>query len=721
MDVRFVKTLRMTRKRLIKNELQISDIVAQKAKYQAFATEVISQWQNHHSIANPYRDMLIEFLMICMDVYTYSDMGEVLVSDWTYDQVMNIYMELMQKPRIQFADYLMSTTIWPFAKHEAPFMVGTINCKVYDIDTLAAWLEQRKREGYTRILYAPKFDGISVCVTIRNGIIVKAMTRNNGVEGQDITEVVRKMNRHKKIFGKDTPDGYYKCELVVTTEDYNELVLHKPYANRRSAASAIISTPSNLAYAEYITAIMLAWVDFEGYRMKYLAWTWVNDLVRHPESFVLDDVYDNIERILGKIRGAEFPIRVDGVVLFPIFTADDAPNTVDLMACSLAYKVNTQEARTRVKYVYMSVGRMGKGMPMAKVYPAEVNETIVQDVSLGSMSMFASRCIHENEEVIVIAAGDVIPYLKMPEERHYPQGAKRLQIDLRCPYCGKKLRPKTGDDKNVYCLNPSCPRVLSGKIANFLDKMEIADGYRDATFLTLVEKGLMTTIEDLFTLHTKLNQVADAIGSLVEAEKLMDGLSVLRTETFEVSKVFGALGIPNIAQKTCQAIFRDMTLDYLLSMKKTAIYMAVLGTPGMGDATARTFAEWMMENRDLIDTIMENMQLKDDGIAWGTVCFTGFRNKVYADMLKDIGFPTSDRVSKDTVAVVYSGNLQTGNARKALTKNIPLIHVGEIDKLIDSLRDLSDRYNASPDDYSLFMIVREIRGNCPVYTENSIE
>lgn len=718
MDMQFVKQIGAMRKRLVRGDIQVQNLLNDKSKFQAYATEVINQWEAHKSLGQAYRERLLDFLMLCLDVYTYSETGDVLISDWFYDQIMNIYMDITQAPRLQYADYIMSTTIWPFAKHEAPFMVGTINCKVYDLDTLDAWLAQRRREGYSQILYAPKFDGISSVVTIRNGRITKAMTRHTGIDGQDITEVVRASNRCKKLFDRDMPDGYYKCELVVTTDDFNELILHKPYVNRRSAASAIVSTPKNLAYAEFITVIPLAWVNFEGTMLRYLAWQHIEGIPKHIDCFELDVVYDNIERILAKIRSADYPIRVDGVVLFPIYTADDAPNTLDLMACALAYKVNTQEARTHIEGVYMSVGRLGKAVPMAKVAPVEVNETVVRDVSLGSMTQFAARCIHENEEVIVMAAGDVIPFLKMPEERKYPKGAPRLQMDMRCPYCGKKLRPKREDDRNVYCLNPSCPRVLSGRIVHFLDKLEIAEGYRDATFLTLINERVITTIEDLFTLHEKTEQIVDILNSRLETEKLMEGLEVLRTKPFEVSEVFGALGIPNIGIKTCQAIFRDMTLDYLLSMKKGAIYMSLMNIPGIADATARGFTEWLLENRDLVDTILENMNLKDDGISYGTVCFTGFRNKDYAEIFKDIGFPTSDRVSKDTVAVIYAGNLQTGNAKKALVKNIPLVHIGEIDKLVEELKEYVRFLEGSNEDFSLNVSMRRIRSHVPVYTED---
>lgn len=717
MDQKFIQSIPSIRKKICRGSMQIHDVEPMHEQLLTYAVTLINQDRQGRGIDKDLRDTLEDFLMICLDVYTYSDDGAVMIPDYTYDQCMAIFCKLFNAERISQSDYIVSTTIWPFVKHEAPFMVGTINRKIYDLDGLAYFLKESRRDGYRRILYAPKFDGVSSAVTFRNGQIERAVTRNNGIEGQDITQVIRRMNRVKHIFNKDLPDGYYKCELVVTSKDFEDLCKLKQYANRRSATSAIVSAPSNLVYAEYLTAIPLAWVNFIGSHMKYLAWQYADGLVDDPESFDLETVYENIERILAHIRSADYPIRVDGVVLFPVRTNDDEPNTTDLMANCMAYKVNTQENRTKVDYIYMSVGRMGMAKPMVHVEPVEVNETIVRDVSLGSMSQFTARNLHEHEEVIVYSAGDVIPQIKMPEPRVYSKDAKRLKMDISCPYCGKKLRPKYESEADLYCLNPRCPRVLSGRIANFLDKLDVAEGFRDSTFYTLVEAGMVKSIEDLFDLDKYPDRVAELLNSRVDADKLLNGLKELKTKQFEVSQVIGALGIDNIAQKTCQTIFSDITLDYLLSMKKGRVEMALLGIPGIGMTTAQQFSEWINENRDFLEFLLHEMKIVDDKITYGAVCFTGFRNKEYSDIFKSIGFPALDRVTKDTVACVYAGDLTSNNAKKALAKDIPLVHVAQIDELIKELTKRAKEIELDNGEISRYELMRDVRKNVPVHRE----
>jgi DNA ligase (NAD+) len=715
MDRTFLKSMKKTRKKLVNGELRPDDLVRNKELYDEYAQTILKQDRAGKGIDEELRNTLEDYLMICLDVYTYSDNGEVLIPDYTYDLVMNVYCHLFKEERLVYADYIVSTTIWPFVKHEAPFMVGTINRKVYDLGELKKFLIQYQNDGYKRILYAPKFDGISSAITLKDGFIERAVTRNNGIEGQDITQVLRKMNRSKKIFTKEMPNGYYKCELVCTTQDFNDLIKQKPYSNRRSAASAIVAAPSNLPYSEFITAIPLAWVNFEGTQMKYLAWNYAEGMVEEPTNFDLEVVYGNIERILEAIRSADYPIRTDGVVLFPIHSNDDEPNTTDLMANCLAYKVNTQEGITHIDHVYMSVGRLGLAKPMARVEPVEVNETIVRDVSLGSMGCFSSLNLHEHEEVIVYAAGNVIPQLKLPEPRHYDKKAQRLTMDIRCPYCGKKMRPKFESEADIFCVNGRCPRVLSGRIANFLDKLDIAEGFRDATFFSLVKANVVTTIEDLFELYKHQEKVAEVLGSRIEAEKLLDGLRSLKTKTFEVSTVMGALGIDNIGVKTCQNIFSDVSLDYLLSMKKNKVYMTLLGIPGVGDITARQLGDWLVENRDFMEFLMQEMKIVNDQITYGAVCFTGFRNKDYAEIFKKLGFPAIERVTKDVVAVIYAGDTTTANAQRAIKNDVPLIHVSQIDELVKELTARSAELSNERIEYGKYALMRDIRRHVPTY------
>ena len=265
------------------------------------------------------------------------------------------------------------------------------------------------------------------------------------------------------------------------------------------------------------------------------------------------------------------------------------------------------------------------------------------------------------------------------------------------------------------CVNPRCPRVLAGRIANFLEKLDVAEGFRDSTFYTLVQKNCISTIADLFTLHQKVSEVTNALGSRLEAEKLFKGLYQLKTRTFEVSQVIGSMGIDGISIKTCQNIFSDVSLDYLLEMKKNRIYLELMNVEGVGPTVAAVLSDWLNENRDLIDFLMENMHIVPDRISYGTVVFTGFRNKEYAERFKAIGFPVTENVTRDTVACVYSGDITSGNARKALNKDVPLVHVGQLDELLKELTARDEELRNKDIQYGHYQLIRDIQSHVPCY------
>lgn len=710
-----MKDLKTIRRQVKKNAMHVDDVLLhKKTVFDDFSRGLLGLEADGMPLSDEIIDAMENFLMICLDVYTYSETGGVLVDDHTYDIVMNIWKRC-GGAHLQYADTIQNNALWGFQKHEAPFMVGTISNKIYTVDELAMNLEKWQLAGYSRILYAPKFDGVSAAVKWENGKIMSAMTRNDGVKGMDITEVIRLMNNQKHIFTENMPDGYYKCEIVVSTEDFNALCEIKQYANRRSTASAIVSTRSNLPYAIYLTAIPLAWVNFGGTQMQYLAANLLPDQLKcNPKIMDIDFVYSNIETIMHYIRQPSFPFRVDGVVLFPMLTENDSPNLADLMAHCLAYKINTQEAITHVKRVYMSVGRTGLGTPMVEVEPCDVNETVCTSASLGSMDIYSGLHLRRGEEVTIYAAGDVIPQLKRSDVRKYPKNAPILNMDITCPFCGSTLRFKRGSTANIYCLNPQCPRVKSGKIVNFLDKLDACEGFRDKVILKLVDKRIVSSIQDLFNLDKKRDVMVTEIGP-VNTDKLLSGINDLQKTEYEISQIIGACGIDGCSINTCRMIFGDYTLDYLMNLDFETLQRRLLNIEGIGTNTADVFANWIFENRDLINFLIQHMNVMDDAITYGNVVFTGFRNKDYVPIFKELGFPVWSGVNKDTVAVVYVGDTTSGNAQKAAKKRLPLIHFTEIDTLVKILKDISQQLNLDPTSYNHDECIRDIKRNLGIF------
>ena len=654
---------------VMNEELFIDDVLRHREDFNEFAIKVIS------GKVSPNDPELEAFIRLCNDVYTYSPDGEVLIADSLYDQCMQVYRS-GGNDTIVFAD-MIGKKKWDFIRHEVPGCVGSLG-KLYSYKELKEYLSHYI--GIEKYTLAPKFDGISCVIKVEDGKIIYGATRYNGIEGQNITELIKRAKNSKRFIFPEYQNGYYKCELCVSNEDYEELIKLKKYANRRSATAGIINTPTNLNYAEFVTIIPLVFYDPKRREMEYLS-----PYQKTVKYYSPADLMDDIEQMLEDIRSKDFPFRVDGVVINPDRTKLGNPNELDLMENSIAFKINTAEGKTKIVYGYMSVGRLGRAVPMLKVAPVEVNETIVEDVSLGSYDKFLSMDLKEGEDVIVFSAGDVIPQIKLPAMRANLYNAPDLKIPRICPYCEEKL---SRVNTEYYCMNDNCPRVITGKISNFLIKLGI-EGFSDKS-VEMIYEGL-----GVRSIHKFINLTADDIikvdgFEISSATSFANELTRLRNTPISVAKFFGALGIDKISEKKCRKIFEYVNIDELINAnekKLDKIYWQLQCSDGIGAKTARTFIDYIKDNRDEISDLLTDIPLTGDIKYKSNVVFTGFRpDKETERRFNDLGIEVSDSVSKSTVVVITaSRESSSGKSKAAISKGIPIIHASELEELLSEL------------------------------------
>lgn len=632
------------------------------------------------------------YIRLCLDYYAYSESGDVLITDREYDNLMNYWIGLGNE-KIVYPDVISGDSTWPFVKHEMPGMVGTVS-KVYSPEELAKYLD--KHYGITQYVVAPKYDGISTCIKVSNGSIDYAVTRADGVTGQNITAVVRGA-KNATYFAKDATgqlhNGYYKCELCVGQSDFEELITEKAYKNRRSATSGIINSPKNLSLARFVTIIPLLYNDGKDNLEYHPAGMWLAS-IKKPS-----DAMTEIHRMLDIIKARGFPFRTDGVILYPL-DKDLRINHNDYMDEAIAYKINTAEGKTKIKYGYMSIGRLGNAIPMVKVEPVEVNETIVEDVSLSSYDKYAGMDLHENETVIIYSAGDVIPQLKVCEPREYNSNSPYLKIPRTCPYCNEALERIGSEYK---CTNPNCPRLITGRITNFLVKLG-AENISDKTIELLYENRLVRTIQDLFELTAEDLKTVPGIEEL-SASNIIEELKRIFTTPIPVSKVFGAIGIPNVSEKKCRGIFKVIDADSIAKSSPERLYMSLLNADGIGSKTAEVFVSFVKENRSLIDYLMKHMNITNDVMYNGNIVFTGFRNKELSDKIRSYGYDVVDSVNNQTIAVVdASASHESEKCKSAIKKGISVISLSNIDDLLTELKIGKVRPSASSQRNSVYSL-----------------
>lgn len=620
-----------------------------------------------------------ELLMILLDYYIYSENGDTIISDHQYDLLMSHYIKnggtLLTK-----ADIIYTQSQWDFVEHEYPGMVGSVS-KIYSFEELCIYFNKYKSpSGRRKFRVAPKFDGISSAIKIdSSGRILLGVTRNDGIQGQNITKIVQNAKNSEEIaeyYSMRLQSGetvWIKTELVVTTEDFNELVKEKGYQNRRSATSGIINTPKNVALAKYVSIIPLAAHFTKTDVVEYVPLDSKEVEVSKPY-----DLMEEIEKMLSRIRDSKYPIRTDGVVIYPL--GDDIlPNYDDIMDDAIAYKVNTEEGLTTIDFGYVSVGRLGNAVPMLRVHPVEVNETIVNDVSLGSFDKFVNMDLHEGEQIVVYSAGNVIPQVRVPEERHYKANAELIKIRKRCPYCNEKLIRHGG----IYrCENEDCPRLISGRITNFLVKLN-AENISDKTIEDLVENNVIHDIPDLFNIDVDDIRCLPGYGT-DSANMIVNEIDKVRSTETPVSALIGALGITGISTKKSQNLFKVLSLKQMLKMNYESLAYELIDADHTGEKTAKTFAEFIIGNKKLIKQLLSVMNITNDILYSKNVVFTGIgKDKELETRFNNAGYEVSNNINSDTVAVIdKSYNHDSTKCKKAISKGINILHVSEVDKIL---------------------------------------
>lgn len=619
---------------------------------------------------------LTDYLYLCLDYYTFTD--DVLISDYDYDMVMNIYVNLGGN-RMTEADPI-SQNVWPIVDHEDRSMVGSIE-KVYSLEELEKYYS--KYEYYRQWILGPKYDGISAAVKVESGIITKAWTRYDGWKGQDITPVVANAkNADMFMYEFETsyanPDGFYKVELAVGNDEFEELIQEKEYANRRSATSGIVNTPKNLHLAKYITIIPLAKKNVNGV-LEY----------KPKGAVMLDDVgssrylYQCVKDILAQCALPSFQFRYDGVVMFPI---TDDYNSHDILNDAIAYKINTKFGMTTIKRLYISIGRTGKAMPMAEVYPVEVNETRVTDVSLGSIGNYLSMDLRKDEQVVVYSAGDVIPQIMKPDKDVIQKKTgEKLYLPLKCPYCGEELHVI---GKEMFCTNKECQRFLVGRIANFIDKLGV-ENVSDATIEELYLNGMVKKLPDIF--HLDKDKIAALPGyGLRSAELIVNNINSIVGTPITVDRFYGALGIPDCAELTCRKIFSIISIKDIDKTFATGnwikLNMQLQCTKGIGSKIASSFIGFIKEYDEEIQDLLDILTVVGLPSYKGSVVFTGFRDDAAVSKFNKIGYEVADNVTSKTKAVINNSySKSSGKCKDAIKYDIPIIHRSRIDDVIVSL------------------------------------
>jgi DNA ligase (NAD+) len=501
-------------------------------------------------------------------------------------------------------------------KHRTPLLSLD---NAYSPDELRVWNERLRRavgRPIERYVVEPKIDGLSIALWYRNGLLERAVTRGDGIIGEDVTANVRTIRSIPGRILRPVPFVEARGEVFMPRASFQELnearrsAGEPPFANPRNAAAGSLRLlDSRITASRKLDGFFYALAEIEGEippgthadglaRLKALGLR-VNPLNAICRSF--DDVVDGIDAIRGLRDQLEYEI--DGAVV----KADDlevqrlAGSTSKFPRWAVAYKYPPEQAQTRILDIVVQVGRTGALTPVAELSPVALAGTTVSRATLHNENEVARKDVRVGDLVVIEKAGEIIPQVMRVLTERRAKGVQRFVMPKTCPVCGSQAVREEGEVV-TRCTGVSCPAKLREALLHFASRsgMDI-QGLGDVLVDQLLEKGLVLDVADIYRLGAgplaELPRMGRKSAENVVAE-------IAGSKARPLHRLLFALGIRHVGERAARVLASSVGSVGALERAPQASLEAI-GEIGPKTAAAiRRFFE-QPRNRELIRRLAE--------------------------------------------------------------------------------------------------------------------
>lgn len=548
-----------------------------------------------------------------------------------------------------------------------------------------------------------KYDGTSISLIYEDGRMMQAVTRGDGIRGDDVTANVKTVRSIPlKLHGEDYPKRFeMRGEIVLPWTEFERLNKEREaqeeplFANPRNAASGtlkqqnpqIVAARRLDAYLYYMLGEELP-AD-EHYENLQKARTWgfkVSEAIRVCRN--LQDINDYIA--YWDVERKNLPVATDGIVLKVNSLKQQRflGHTAKSPRWAISYKFQAERAETRLTSVSYQVGRTGVVTPVANLEPVQLAGTVVKRASLHNADIIAGLDLHIGDRVYVEKGGEIIPKIVgvNTEARPMLMGDKVTFIH-HCPECRTALIRPEGEAAH-YCPNErTCPPQVKGKIEHFVTRKAMNINMGPETVEDLYHAGYVRNVADLYTLRTvdllRLERWAEK-----SAQNLMDSLEASKQVPFE--RVLYGLGIRYVGETVAKRLaYAYGSMEHL----EQASLESLIQTDEIGERIAQSVIDFFADerNRNMIDRLKEyglQMALQEDapatrseklnGLAFvisGT--FTRHSRDEYKAMIEQNGGKNTGSISGKTDYLLAGANMGPAKLAKAEKMGIKIINEEE--------------------------------------------
>lgn len=628
------------------------------------------------------------------------------VSDKEFDFLLK-ELEALEATRPDLADPLSPTQRvgsdlskgFTQIKHIYPMLSLANTYSVEEVDDFVKRVKKEIVNEECVLVGEMKFDGTSISLIYEHGRLVRAVTRGDGEQGDDVTANVKTIRSiPMQLQGEGWPDKFeIRGEIVLPWKAFDRLNAEREFneeplfANPRNAASGTLKllNPKEVsrrgldAYFYYLLGENLPCDTHYANMMEARKWGFkVSDAM--TRLLTIDDV-DRYINYWDKAR-KELPVATDGLV----FKVDNLRQQLNLgytaksPRWAIAYKFQAERALTKLKYVSFEVGRTGVVTPVANLEPVLLSGTIVKRASLHNADIIRTLDIHEHDMLYVEKGGEIIPKITGVDTAQREAGATPVEFVTHCPACGTPLVRIEGEAARVCPDKYGCTPQIKGRIEHFVGRrMMNIDGIGEEMVNDLCEKGYLKNCADLYDLTAEQIKSLYVKGDKI-ADKILAGIEASKSVPYE--RVLYALSIPYVGETGAKKIARASgNIDRLMAMTEDEL-MAI---EDVGPNIARGIIEFFADERNR--SIVERLRaagvtldapavadVRSSDILQGkSIVISGTFNRHSRDQYKALieqhGGKNVGSISKKTDMVLAGENMGPAKLEKATALNIPII------------------------------------------------
>lgn len=647
--------------------------------------------------------------------YDYYVLSSPTISDFEFDQKMRELQDL----EAAHPEY--------FDPHSPTQRVGSDLTKNFDqvvhkypmLSLGNTYSKEEVRDFYERVgrsLNEPfeivaelKYDGTSISVTYKEGRLSQAVTRGDGVRGDDVTANVKTIRSVPlKLRPGSYPDEFeLRGEILLPWSEFDRLNKEREeqeeplFANPRNAASGtlklqdpkIVASRKLDAYFYYLLGENLPEEGHYENLQEVRSWGFkVSDAMRKCHD--LQEIYDFID--YWDVERKNLPVATDGIVL-KVNSLRQQRNlgyTAKNPRWAIAYKFQAERAVTTLREVSYQVGRTGAITPVANLDPVLLAGTVVKRASLHNADIIANLDLHIGDQVFVEKGGEIIPKIvgvDVDYRAANPVGEK-VRFISHCPECGTALVRPEGEAAH-YCPNETgCPPQIKGRIEHFVTRKAMNINIGPETIEDLYEKGLVRDIADLYTLRMEdllsLERWAEK-----SARNLLKSLDESKSVPFE--RVLYGLGIRYVGETVAK---RLASVFHSIGQLREASFETLVGVDEIGERIAQSVLDYFKDERNV--RIVERLESyglkmaidesvlanKSDKLKGLTIVISGtfarHSRDEYKAMIEQHGGKNTGSISKKTNYLLAGENMGPAKLEKATALGIKILSEDEFLNLL---------------------------------------